>query len=152
MKNAHIMLEMAAKCSNYARNWGLCFSFWIMLFEADYAKNDASILLYQCLIAVRVSQRSVLCQTVQVLGTPSAKSSIIGDPMASCPFIHWWWPCTWRKSPAEVKKFIVSLVEWKLQFGLVRLRINPRRWGVRHGVSLTRLKGKFGGKWILHMC
>ena len=29
--------------------------------------------------------------------------------------------------PAEVKKFIVSPVEWKLQFGLVRLRINPRR-------------------------
>ena len=41
---------MAGKCSNYARNWGLCFSFWIMLFEADYAKNYASIiLLYQCL-------------------------------------------------------------------------------------------------------
>ena len=48
MENAHIMLEMAGKCSNYARNWGLCFSFWIMLFEADYAKNYASI-LYQCL-------------------------------------------------------------------------------------------------------
>ena len=48
MKNAHIMLEMAGKCSSYARNWGLCFSFWIMLFEADYAKNYASI-LYQCL-------------------------------------------------------------------------------------------------------
>ena len=31
-----------------------------------------------------------------------------------------------RKSAAEVK-FIVSLVEWKLQFGLVRFRINPRR-------------------------
>ena len=45
----------------------------------------------------------------------------------SCPFIHWWWPCTCRKSPAIVKRFIVSLVEWKLQFGLVRLRINPRR-------------------------
>ena len=47
----------------------------------------------------------------------------------SCPFIHWWciWPCTCRKSPAKVKKFIVSLVEWKLQFGLVRVRINPRR-------------------------
>ena len=44
----------------------------------------------------------------------------------SCPFIHWWWPCTCRRSPAEVKNFIVS-VEWKLQFGLVRLRINPRR-------------------------
>ena len=29
--------------------------------------------------------------------------------------------------PAEVKKIIVSLVEWKLEFGLVRLRINPRR-------------------------
>ena len=39
---------MAGKCSNYARNWGLCFSFWIMLFEADYAKKYASI-LYQCL-------------------------------------------------------------------------------------------------------
>ena len=47
-ENAHIMLEMAGKCSNYARNWGLCFTFWIMLFEADYAKNYASI-LYQCL-------------------------------------------------------------------------------------------------------
>ena len=36
---------------------------------------------------------------VQVRGTPSAKSSITGDPMAntSCPFIHWWWPCTCRK-------------------------------------------------------
>ena len=51
MENAHIMLEMAEKCSNYAKNWGLCFSFWIMLCEADYAKNDASI-LYQCLAAV----------------------------------------------------------------------------------------------------
>ena len=49
MENAHIMLEMAGKCSNYARNRGLCFSFWIMLFEADYAKNYASI-LYQCLV------------------------------------------------------------------------------------------------------
>ena len=37
---------MAGKCSNYAR--GSCFSFWIMLFEADYAKNYAGI-LYQCL-------------------------------------------------------------------------------------------------------
>ena len=73
--------------------------------------------------------KNVLCQTVQVRGTPSAKSSITGDPMAntSCLFIHWWWPCTCRKSPAEVKKFIVSQVERKLQFGLVRLRINPRR-------------------------
>ena len=73
--------------------------------------------------------KNVLCQTVQVRGTPSAKSSITGDPMAntSCPFIHWRWPCTCRKSRAEVKKFIVSTVEWKLQFGLVRLRINPRR-------------------------
>ena len=36
-----------------------------------------------------MSQRSVLCQTVQVRGAPSAKSSITGDPMAntSCPFI-----------------------------------------------------------------
>ena len=42
------MLEMAAKCSNYAKNSGLCFLFWIILFEADYAKNYASI-LYQCL-------------------------------------------------------------------------------------------------------
>ena len=48
MENALIMLEIAAKCSNYAKNWGLCLFFWIMLFEADYAKNYASI-LYQCL-------------------------------------------------------------------------------------------------------
>ena len=50
MENAHIMREMAAKCSNYAKNSGLCFFFWIMLFEleADYAKNYDSI-LYQCL-------------------------------------------------------------------------------------------------------
>ena len=48
MENAHIMLEMAEKCSNYAKNWGLRFSFWIMLCEADYAKNYAGI-LYQCL-------------------------------------------------------------------------------------------------------
>ena len=48
MENALIMLEMAAKCSNYAKNWGLCLFFWIMLFAADYAKNYASI-LYQCL-------------------------------------------------------------------------------------------------------
>ena len=46
MENAHIMLEMAEKCSNYAKNWGLCFFFWIILCEADYAKNYASI-LYQ---------------------------------------------------------------------------------------------------------
>ena len=50
MENAHIMLEMAAKCSNYAKNSGLCFFVWIMLFEADHAKNCASI-LYQCLVA-----------------------------------------------------------------------------------------------------
>ena len=48
MENAQIMLEMAAKCSNYAKKSGLCFLFWIILFEADYAKNYASI-LYQCL-------------------------------------------------------------------------------------------------------
>ena len=42
------MPEIAAKSSNYAKNWGLCLFFWIMLFEADYAKNYASI-LYQCL-------------------------------------------------------------------------------------------------------
>ena len=29
-ENAHIMLQMAGKCSNYARNWGLCFSRPIM--------------------------------------------------------------------------------------------------------------------------
>ena len=51
MENAHIMLEIAAKCSKYAKNWGLCLFFWIMLFEADYAKNYASI-LYQCLSSV----------------------------------------------------------------------------------------------------
>ena len=50
MENAHNMLEMAEKCSNYAKNWGLCFSFWIMLCDADYAKNYASILC-QCLSA-----------------------------------------------------------------------------------------------------
>ena len=64
-ENAHNMLEMAGKCSNYARNWGLCFSFWIMLFEADYAKNYASI-LYQCLAASRscraVGQQAPLCR------------------------------------------------------------------------------------------
>ena len=49
MENALIMLEIAAKSSNYAKNWGLCLFFWIMLFEADYAKNYASI-LYQCLL------------------------------------------------------------------------------------------------------
>ena len=49
MGNSQIMLEMAAKCSNYAKNSGLCFPFWIILFEADYAKNYASI-LYQCLL------------------------------------------------------------------------------------------------------
>ena len=52
MENAQIMLEMAAKCSNYAETSGLCFPFWIILFEADYAKNYASI-LYQCLAAPR---------------------------------------------------------------------------------------------------
>ena len=36
------------KCLNYAKNSGLCFFFWMMLFEADYAKHYASI-LYQCL-------------------------------------------------------------------------------------------------------
>ena len=51
MENAQIMLEMAAKCSNYAKNSGLCFLFWIILFEADYAKNYASI-LYQCLFTI----------------------------------------------------------------------------------------------------
>ena len=34
---------MVGKCSNYARNWELCFSLWNMLFQADYAKNYASI-------------------------------------------------------------------------------------------------------------
>ena len=61
-ENAHNMLEMAGKCSNYARNWGLCFSFWIMPFEADYAKNYASI-LYQCLVIWRVKAfRDQQCQ------------------------------------------------------------------------------------------
>ena len=55
MENAHIMLEMTEKCSNYAKNWGLCFPFWIMLCEADYAKNYASI-LYQCLAIIPESQ------------------------------------------------------------------------------------------------
>ena len=53
MENAQIMLEMVAKCSNYAKNSGLCFLFWIILFEADYAKNYVSI-LYQCLATVQV--------------------------------------------------------------------------------------------------
>ena len=48
MEKARIMLKTATKGSNYAKNLGLCFSFWIMLFEADYAKNYASI-MYQCL-------------------------------------------------------------------------------------------------------
>ena len=44
-----IMLEMAGKCSNYARNWGLCFSFWNMLFEADY--HRLKIMLEYCINA-----------------------------------------------------------------------------------------------------
>ena len=77
MENAHIMLEMAGKYSNYARNWGLCFSFWMMLFEADYAKNYASI-LYQCLVDACNRCFSILlsgCETGQcfrcyVVATP----------------------------------------------------------------------------------
>ena len=57
--NKVIMLEMAEKCSNYAKNWSLCFSFWIMLCEADYAKNYASI-LYQCLTCGRVFQHNFI--------------------------------------------------------------------------------------------
>ena len=49
LENAHYYAKIGCKCSNHARNWGLCFSVWIMLFEADYAKNYASI-LYQCLL------------------------------------------------------------------------------------------------------
>ena len=42
----------------------LCFSFWIMLFEADYAKNYASI-LYQCL----AGRTATLCgPSVDLLG------------------------------------------------------------------------------------
>ena len=77
-ENAHIMLEMAGKCSNYARNWGLCFSFWIMLFEADYAKNYASI-LYQCLPAELSSERGekeVLADSNQPTAPPSTKSHV----------------------------------------------------------------------------
>ena len=62
MENAQIMLEMAAKCSNYAKNSGLCFLFWIILFQADYAKNYASI-LYQCPVAdtTRASKLQFFC-------------------------------------------------------------------------------------------
>ena len=56
MENADIMLKTAAKCSKYAKNYGLCFSFWIMLFEADYAKNYASI-MYQRLSPTAVAAR-----------------------------------------------------------------------------------------------
>ena len=89
-------------------------------------------------------------QTVQVRETPSAKSSITGDPMAntSCPFMHWWWPCTCRKSPAEVKKFVVSPVAWELQFGLVRLRIHPWRcetWCQLDEVTREKLSNTWQG-------
>ena len=57
MENAQIMLEMAAKCSSYAKSSGLCFPFWIILFEADYAKNYASI-LYQCLSVAHLTNFS----------------------------------------------------------------------------------------------
>ena len=66
----------------------------------------------------------------------------------SCPFIHWWWPCTCRKSPAKVKKFIVSQVEWKLQFGLVWLRINPRRCEVEAWCELDEVtREKLSNTW-----
>ena len=78
MENAQIMLEMAAKCSNYAKNSGLCFLFWIILFEADYAKNYASI-LYQCLLADKDGKKS----TFQI--------SLL-KPSSSCrrPSPSWW--------------------------------------------------------------
>ena len=40
------------------KNWGVCFSFWIMLFEADYAKNHASI-MYQCLPSLPLKRTKV---------------------------------------------------------------------------------------------
>ena len=80
MEKAQIMLEMAAKCSNYAKNSGLCFLFWIILFEADYAKNYASI-LYQCLPASRFASAmtfsdsdtspTVDCCSFSICGTQS---------------------------------------------------------------------------------
>ena len=85
-------------------------------------------LLLWCLAAEnrgpQVSQRMFfvkLCKSGGLL-LPSPRSLVIP------------WPTSLAHSftddghvPAEVKKFIVSQVEWKLQFGLVRLRINPRR-------------------------
>ena len=78
-----------------------------------------------------VSQRSVLCRTVQVRRTPFAKFSITRDPMANtfCPCMHMaMCACTCQR-----KKFIASLVEAKLLFVLVRLRIilRPVPKGVR---------------------
>ena len=68
-----------------------------------------------------------LCKSGGLL-LPSPRPLVIPWPT---PLAHSFteddWPCTCRKSPAEVKKFIVGLIEFTIQFGLVRLRINPRR-------------------------
>ena len=87
MKNAHIMLKMAAKCKNYARNWGLCFSFWIMLFDADYAKNYASI-MYQCLLVtmdhfITCTCKSTWAQSRHVILSPQSGTGKNGNGFRS---------------------------------------------------------------------
>ena len=92
MENAQIMLEMAAKCSNWAKNSGLCFLFWIILFEADYAKNYAGI-LYQCLPAIWRPPRPEVC-TVMHSGSLELRDRGVGKlwsaakpPFFTCFFL-----------------------------------------------------------------
>ena len=91
-----------------------------------------------------MSQISVLCQTVQVRGD------------SFCQVLDHWWPHGQHLLPIHSLMMAMYLpkiscrskkvhrqpylVEWKLQFGPVRLRIIVG--GVRHGVNLTRLREK----------
>ena len=123
MENALIMLEIAAKCSNYAKNWGLCLFFWIMLFEAEYAKNYASI-LYQCLAQER--------QKASRSGSPQNVLHCLVWLLRRDSLLHrrlWVWVWDWERERVSVSIPIPEM-------GMTAGRKNRSR-GWRHFSSLT---------------
>ena len=109
MENAHIMQEMAGKCSNYAWNWGLCFSFWIMLFEADYAKNYAGI-LYQCQTAPSQPARLDVSRSDSAATVDSIPASSIGK----WGFWDTFWQMSRRKNTMGITFWQMDRTFWQM--------------------------------------
>ena len=128
-ENALIMLEIAAKCSNYAKKWGLCLFFWIMLFEADYAKNYASI-LYQCLVLIQILFWFTHIDFFFTLFTKSVGFVSFFSPMQHS-HIHTVFKHYHEQDAMIEKQKFVQCNHWLLKIGEKRRMKWKKKWVVR---------------------